>query len=135
MDEANPNPIRGAPFCASGGVWSLAAVAGFSWLCSGRPSPEPSDLLGGGSAHPPRDHHAAEAVGAPALSSVGASAPAGASVSVADPGGQTGDSFGQRASVFVPFVACAVSKVSIEGPMYPSGKIRRLCWALLARAP
>ena len=111
MDEANPNPTRGAPFGASGRAWSLAAVVGFSWLCSGRPSPEPSDLLGGGSAHPPRDHHTAEAVGAPALSSVGASAPAGASVSVADPGGQTGDSFGQRASVF-----CAVRGVCcVEG--------------------
>eukprot|EP00959_Pyramimonas_sp_CCMP1952_P194509 4067235-Pyramimonas_sp.AAC.1 len=83
MDEANPNPFRGAPSGASGGAWSFVAVAGFSWLCSGRPSPGPSRMLGGGSAHPPRGHHATEAVGAPALSSVGASAPAGAAAGAA----------------------------------------------------
>ena len=92
-------------------------------------------MLGGGSAHPPRDHHAAEAVGAPALSSVGASAPAGASVSVADPGGQTGDSFGQRASVFVPNVAGAVATISEDGPTFPSGKTRCPRGALRSRAP
>ena len=100
--------------------WALLVVLGpaIPWIFR--------NVGGGGSAHPPWDHHPAEAVGAQALSSVGASAPAGASVPASDPGGQTGDSFGQRASVLVPNVSGAEATDSIDGLRLPEESLEAL---------
>ena len=122
-DAANPYPIRGAPLGAEkkrygrgSWGWVLLIALGTAILCAY------CFAGGGGGAQPPGDHHAAEAVGSPALSSAGASAPVGASVPAADPGGQTGDTFGQCVSVAGPSGAGVEAGVVRIDPKLPSGK-------------